>query len=65
MEQLDKALQSFRQVIALELNHEEAHYRLGYLYIMMGEEEKARKESHFLRHIKSPFHQSLELLLRS
>lgn len=58
-----ESIEALQKAIAIDLNHEEAHYRLGCVYIIQQQWERAAKERDFLKILQSAFHRSLEQLL--
>lgn len=49
-----------QKTLSYNLELPEAHYRLGYLYLLVGQNEKAKKEYLFLKEKNSPYANSLK-----
>jgi tetratricopeptide (TPR) repeat protein len=54
------AIDALMKTFAIDLSHERAHYLLGRLYYLRGEDEKGDKELHFLENLQSSYAKTLK-----
>lgn len=50
-----QAIDSYKQAVVIDLKNDLAHYRLGELYLRIGNRELAEEKYRFLRSLKSRF----------
>lgn len=57
------ALRAFKEVLRLQTEHKQAHYQLGLTYVMIGDQDSARREYSYLLAMDPDLARNLELVI--